>query len=133
MFRNPRRTRAGVSRPGMLFRQGQAVLVRSRPRHVEIVAFDQAVLNASGRQLGVDLVAVISGPGSCVEVIEADELDVAVCGRGAELGGGLGAAEEEQAGDFRARLSGADQKVPDAAQAGEVPHASLPKAATSIC
>src|SRR6266567_5544705 len=67
--------------------------------------------------------AVISGPGSCVEVIEADELNVAICGRSAELGGGLGAAEEEQAGGFRAGLSGADQEVPDATQAGEVPHA----------
>src|SRR5712691_8701573 len=67
--------------------------------------------------------AVISGPGSCVKVIEADELNVAVCSRGAKLGGGLAAAEEEQAGGFRAGPSGADQEVPDVAQAGEVPHA----------
>jgi hypothetical protein len=48
---------------------------------------------------------------------------VAVRGRGAELRGGLGAAEEEQAGGFRPWLPGTDQEVSDAAQTGEVPHA----------
>src|SRR5215831_13504246 len=36
---------------------GQVVLLRWRVGHVEVVTLDQAVPNAGGRQLGVDLIA----------------------------------------------------------------------------
>lgn len=72
--------------------------------------------------VGVLVIAAQSGteiarPSSSVEGVEADELDVTIRGWGAELGGGGSAAEQEQAGGFRAGLPGADQEVPDALQA----------------
>ena len=44
-------------------------------------------------------------PSSRINVVEADELDVAVAGRSAELRGCFGAPEEEQPCGFRSDLA----------------------------
>jgi hypothetical protein len=57
----------------------EAVLLRRRVGHVEVVTFDQAVPHAGGRQLSVDLVAdaALAGAGSA-----ADEQRLASFGHG---------------------------------------------------